>query len=77
MRRGELQGLKWEDLDLESGTLQVRRTPSEPKDGWIFEDPKSGKGRSIRLTQKTTAFLRGHRRRQLEERMRRYAAVGR
>jgi integrase len=26
LRRGELQGLKWEDLDLEAGTLQVRRT---------------------------------------------------
>jgi integrase len=37
MRRGELQGLKWEDLDLEARTLQVRRTLSEPKGGWIFE----------------------------------------
>ncbi len=69
MRRGELQGLKWEDLDLEAGTLQVRRTLSEPKGGWIFEAPKSGKGRNIRLTQKATAALREHRRRQLEERM--------
>jgi integrase len=42
MRRGELQGLKWEDLDLEAGTLQVRRTLSGPKGGWIFEAPKSG-----------------------------------
>jgi integrase len=50
MRRGELQGLKWEDLDLEARTLQVRRTLSEPKGGYIFEAPKSGKGRSIRLT---------------------------
>jgi hypothetical protein len=46
MGRGELQGLKWEDLDLEAETLQVRRTLSEPKGGWIFEAPKSGKGRS-------------------------------
>jgi integrase len=69
MRRGELQGLKWEDVDLEAGTLQVRRTLSEPKGGWIFEAPKSGKGRNIRLTRKATAGLREHRRRQLEERM--------
>lgn len=70
MRRGELQGLKWEDLDLEAGTLQVRRTLSEPKGGWIFEAPKSGKGRSIRLTRKAISALREHRKRQLEERMR-------
>ena len=71
LRRGELQGLKWEDVDLEAGTLQVRRTLSEPKGGYIFEAPKSGKGRSDRLTRKATAALREHRRRQLEERMQR------
>jgi integrase len=40
LRRGELQGLKWDDLDLEAGMLQVRRTLSEPKGGYIFEAPK-------------------------------------
>jgi integrase len=70
LRRGELQGLKWEDLDLEAGTLQVRRTLSEPRGGYIFEAPKSGKGRNIRLTQRATAALTDHRKRQLEERMR-------
>jgi integrase len=69
LRRGELQGLKWDDVDLEAGTLQVRRTLSEPKDGYVFEAPKSGKGRQIRLTRKATAALREHRKRQLEERM--------
>jgi integrase len=70
LRRGELQGLKWEDLDLEAGTLQVRRTLSEPRGGYIFEAPKSGKGRNIRLTQRATTALTKHRKRQLEERMR-------
>jgi integrase len=37
LRRGELQGLKWDNPYLEAGTLQVRRTLSEPKGGWIFE----------------------------------------
>jgi integrase len=71
LRRGELQGLKWEDLDLEAGTLQARRTLSEPKGGYIFEAPKSGKGRNIRLTQRAMVALREHRKRQLEERMER------
>src|SRR5215210_7162392 len=67
LRRGELQGLRWEDLDLSgaTGTLQVRRTLSEPKGGYIFEAPKSGKGRNIRLTQRATMALRNHRKRQL------------
>ena len=43
LRRGELQGLKWEDVDLDAETLQVRRTLSEPKGGYVFEAPKSGK----------------------------------
>jgi integrase len=68
-----LQGLKWEDLDPEAGTLQVRRTLSEARSGLIFEAPKSGKGRNIRLTQKATAALTRHRKRQLEERMQRGA----
>jgi integrase len=69
LRRGELQGLKWDDLDLDAGMLQVRRTLSEPKGRYIFEAPKSGKGRSIRLTRKATAALKEHRKHQLEERM--------
>src|SRR5215218_4561009 len=40
LRRGELQGLKWEDLDLEAGTLQVRRTLSEPKGGYNIRSPQ-------------------------------------
>ena len=70
LRRGELQGLKWEDVDLDAGTLQVRRTLSEPKGGYIFEAPKSGKGRSIRCSQRAIGALRSHRSRQSEERLR-------
>ena len=71
LREAEPLALKWEDVDLEAGTLQVRRTLSEPKGGYIFEAPKSGKGRNIRLTQRAVTSLREHRRRQLEERMER------
>jgi integrase len=68
LRRGELLGLRWDDVDLEVGLLQVRRTLSEPKGGHVFEAPKSGKGRLVRLTRKATAALKAHRKRQLEER---------
>jgi integrase len=68
LRQGELLGLCWEDVDLEAGMLQVRRTLSEARSGWIFEVPKSGKGRQIRLTRKATEALTAHYRAQLEER---------
>jgi integrase len=67
LREGELLGLKWDDVDLENGMLRVRRTLSEPKTGYIFELPKNGKGRSIKLTQAATEALRSHLGRQLEE----------
>ncbi len=44
-RQGELLGLKWDDVNLEMGTLQVRHTLSLTRDGHVFEQPKNGKGR--------------------------------
>jgi integrase len=69
LRRGELQGLRWEDVDLETGMLQVRRTLSEPKGGYVFEAPKSGKGRNIWLAQRAVAVLKEHRKCQLEQKL--------
>ena len=69
LRQGELLGLRWEDLDLDAGVLQVRRTLSETRDGRVFEPPKSGKGRSVRLTRRAVTALRSHRKQQLEERV--------
>jgi integrase len=70
IRKGELLGLKWEDVDLDARTLAVRRTLSEPKTGHRFEAPKNGKARSIKLTAGAVEALKRHRKRQLEERLR-------
>ena len=67
LRQGELLGLKWDDMDLEAGTLQVRRTLSLTKTGHVFEPPKNGKGRSVELTQDATDALKGHLESQLRE----------
>ncbi len=67
LREGELLGLKWEDVDFEAGTLQVRRTLSEARAGHRFEPPKNGKGRSVRLTTRAVEALRTHLEHQLEE----------
>ena len=67
LRQGELLGLKWEDVDLNAGKLSIRRTLSETREGFKYEPPKSGKGRSVKLSQRATEALRSHRKRQLEE----------
>jgi integrase len=67
LREGELLGLKWDDVDLEAGTLRVRRTLSEIRDGPIFESPKNGKGRNVPLTSAAVEALRDHLARQMQE----------
>lgn len=57
MRQGELLGLKWDDIDLDEGTLRVRRTLWEGK----TTPPKTAKAnRSIRLTGMAREALRTH-----------------
>lgn len=62
LRIGELLGLRWQDVDLESAVLHVRRTKSTAKSGLVFTTPKNGKGRSIKLTQRAVEALKAHRR---------------
>jgi integrase len=68
LRQGELLGLKWEDVDLESGTLRVRRTLGTTKGGPMLTAPKTkGNRRSVKLTQGALDALRSHLKRQLQE----------
>jgi integrase len=68
LRQGELLGLKWEDVDLEAGTLQVRRTLATAKGGPQLTAPKTkGSRRTVRLTQSAVNAFRSHLKRQLEE----------
>jgi integrase len=76
MRRGEVLGLRWYDVDLDAGTLRITRTlittdverKGEPGTAW--GTPKTAKGRrTIALDPATVAALKTHRARQLAERM--------
>jgi integrase len=66
LRQVELLGLKWSDVDLLGGVLQVRHTISETRSGRIEEQPKSGKG-CVELTRSVSEALRSHQVRQQEE----------
>ncbi len=61
MRRGEILGLRWKDVDLEKGILYVRQTLS--KDGKQFlTGAKTASGvRSIKLSNETVVVLKKHR----------------
>ena len=68
LRQGELLGLKWDDIDLEVGTLQLRRTLTTAKGGPILSAPKTkSTRRTVRLSQTALEALRSHLERQLGE----------
>jgi integrase len=70
MRRGELLGLQWGDVDLNSGTLRVERSVEETRAGLRVKPPKTKRGRrSISLPPEAIAMLRGHKIRLLELRL--------
>ena len=66
LRQGELLGLRWEDVDLEAGTLKVRRQLQRSRDGsgMISVPTKNKKNRVIRLGTATVEALKVHRERQ-------------
>lgn len=71
MRLGELLALRWEDVDLERGTLAARRTATRAADGrFTVGEPKGGRSRQVALAPEAIAALRRHRARQAERRLR-------
>jgi integrase len=71
MRQGELLGLKWADVDLALGTVQVRRTITRlTKKGFTVSEPKTAKSRrKIHLTRLAIEALKRHRIRQNEAKL--------
>jgi len=69
LRIGELLGLRWQGVDLESAMLRVRRTKSTAKTGPRLTARKNGKGRSIRLTRRAVDALSAHKAAQNAERL--------
>ena len=71
MRRGELCGLRWAEVDLDGGVLVVTRTRVVVEGRAIDSAPKTKAGhRTIPLDASLVALLKAHRARQAEERLR-------
>jgi integrase len=70
LRRGELLGLRWKDVDLERGMLHVRQTVIALRGHAAFSQPKTPRSRrSAALLDPVTLALREHKRRQNTQRL--------
>ncbi|MDP9373215.1 MAG: site-specific integrase [Chloroflexota bacterium] len=70
LRQGEVLGLRWEDVDLDAGTLRVAVAVQRRKGVKELVEPKTEQSRrTLPLPAVLVAVLRAHRVRQLEERL--------
>lgn len=70
LRQGEALGLRWDDVDLDAGTLTVRNALQRINGTLQLVEPKTERSRrTIAMPAIAAAALRAHRIRQLEERV--------
>ena len=70
LRRGEIAALRWRDVDLAATQLAVVQSAEQTIAGVRYKEPKSGRGRTIALSETLVTELRAHRVRQAEELLR-------
>lgn len=69
MRRGELMGLRWDDVDLGAGVIAVDRSTTQLGTELVTTTPKNHERRRVAIDAQTVATLRAWRRMQAEERL--------
>jgi integrase len=71
MRRGELGGLQWGDVDLDAGRIEIERAVEQTKaHGLRLKAPKTAKGRRrVSIPPGAVEALRAHRKSHLEIRI--------
>ncbi|MFD1983541.1 tyrosine-type recombinase/integrase [Mesorhizobium newzealandense] len=70
MRRGEVLALRWKDIDLDRGSLQVSQVVEETKAGLAIKEPKTDRSRrTIALPARLVVELRRHRKELAEHRL--------
>ncbi|WP_037351054.1 tyrosine-type recombinase/integrase [Anaeroarcus burkinensis] len=71
LRRGELLGLRWKDIDFEKYQLTVNQSVNVTRTGLKIAEPKTKTSkRTIPLTEQVMVILKIYRKRQIEERLR-------
>lgn len=70
-RQGELLALRWQDVDIDRGTIRITRTLIRASGGLTMSEPKTASGkRTIPVGRSTIDALRAHRTAQVAERLR-------
>jgi integrase len=70
LRRGEIAGLRWSDVDLDDAVIAIQHTRVSVDARVVVVEPKTAKGRrSVALDDMTVQALRSHRKAQLQERL--------
>jgi len=65
LRRGEILGLRWADLDSQLGVLHIRRSVEQTRKAVCFKEPKSRQGwRTVALPALALEALQSHRQQQ-------------
>ncbi|MDP9472177.1 MAG: site-specific integrase [Chloroflexota bacterium] len=70
LRQGEALAMRWDDVDLDAGTIRIRHTVQKINGQWHFTEPKTARSRrSISMPAASIAALRAHQLRQPDERL--------
>ena len=71
MRKGELLGLRWTDIDFENKTIHVSQALAAVSKGYKLQEPKTASGRRmISLSENDMTVLSQHKRKQAAEKLR-------
>lgn len=71
MRRGELLGLKWSDIDFDNATISIQRTTQYLPEKGVYEDETKNASsvRTIKVTDSMIQLLKMHKGKQAEQRL--------
>lgn len=69
MRRGEVAGLRWTEVDLEAGTVAVERSTTQLGRERVTTTPKNHERRTVAIDEETVAALRSWKAKQAAERL--------
>jgi integrase len=67
LRRGEIAALRWRNVDVVNAQVAVVESAEQTRTGVRYKDPKSGRARTVALSETTLEELRAHRLAQTQE----------